>query len=257
MNRLEAKIKSLEKKGERAFVGFLPLMYPSEELMVKAFLELEKAGVDIIEIGFSDKPYMDGEVIKNAYNKARDDGTCCNDIFSIVKKIRKLSNLPIAFMTYKDDIENMINEGFKEAIISAGIEGMIIPDIDDELKLKIGFDESLLLIDVQAIGSDFDYKNISGFKYCVSNKGVTGNKELDVDFISESAKVFTKYKKRVFIGFGMGEFLNIKNLKEFFGGVIIGTEIIKVLSKNNIEEGTVFKVVKKYANEIKKKDSLS
>ncbi|MGL4761182.1 MAG: tryptophan synthase subunit alpha [Sarcina sp.] len=251
MNRLEKKIKELEVKKERAFVGFIPLMYPTKELMIKAFLSLEKAGVDIIEIGFSENPYMDGEVIKAAYKEVNSNGVTCISIFEAVCEIRKVSELPIVFMSYKKDIEKLFCEDLKDKLIESGIDAMLIPDMDDALKEKIEFDEKLLALDIELVENEFESKNIKGFKYCISNKGVTGNKVLDKDFIITNAKKFSKNKNRVFIGFGMGDLINIKNLREYFGGVIIGTEIVKGMSRHSIETGILLKRVAQFSKAIK------
>ncbi|MGL4655435.1 MAG: tryptophan synthase subunit alpha [Sarcina sp.] len=249
MNRIVRKINKLIEENKKGFVAFIPLKYPTEEIMINTFLELEKGGADIIEIGFSQNPYMDGEVIRQAYNTVKENNGTIDDIFEVVKKIRVLSELPIILMTYKDDLELIASK--REMLISSGIDGVIVPDINEELKIKLKFDKDLIGINLMNIESEFTNEDIDGFKYCISNKGCTGNSNLDKELIKKQAKKFEKQKDKMFIGFGMGKIDNIVSLKDYFGGVIIGTEIVRIISKDNLNKGVFFEKIKEYRDYIK------
>lgn len=252
MNRIVKKIDELNKKCEKVFVGFVPLMYPDKETMIKAVLEMEEGGVDIIEIGFSENPYMDGDIIKSAYEKVGNLKVQLENIFEVVAQIRKYSEIPILCMTYKSDLLNLKHD-LKEKFLVAGIDGVIVPDIDEEVKERIDFDDEFISIDVVCIEDNFSDEEIKGFKYCISNKGKTGSANLNFDFIKFKARNFESYKNKIFIGFGMGDIDNINNLKEAFGGIIIGTEIVKSISKENLNRKYFLEKIKNYTKYIKLK----
>ena len=67
MNRINRKFIELKQKNKKAFIAFITAGYPDLATTARLVLELEKKGVDIIELGvpFSD-PLADGPVIQEA-----------------------------------------------------------------------------------------------------------------------------------------------------------------------------------------------
>jgi len=65
MNRIAAKFKDLKERGKKAFIAYLTVGFPDIETNLRLVLEMEKRGVDIIELGipFSD-PIADGPTIQ-------------------------------------------------------------------------------------------------------------------------------------------------------------------------------------------------
>lgn len=76
MNRIEAKMKALQEKGEKAFITYITAGLPDLEGTKKLLKAQEEAGLDVVELGipFSD-PVADGPVIQDASYKA-----ICNGI---------------------------------------------------------------------------------------------------------------------------------------------------------------------------------
>ena len=67
MNRIEAKMKALQEKGEKAFITYITAGLPDLEGTKKLLKAQEEAGLDVVELGipFSD-PVADGPVIQDA-----------------------------------------------------------------------------------------------------------------------------------------------------------------------------------------------
>ena len=70
MNRIEAKMKALQEKGEKAFITYITAGLPDLEGTKKLLKAQEEAGLDVVELGipFSD-PVADGPVIQDASYK--------------------------------------------------------------------------------------------------------------------------------------------------------------------------------------------
>ena len=66
-NRIDAKFADLKAQGKKALITYIVAGDAGYELTEQAVLEMEKNGVDIVEIGvpFSD-PIAEGEVIQEA-----------------------------------------------------------------------------------------------------------------------------------------------------------------------------------------------
>ena len=117
------------KKG-KAMIAFLTAGVPSMEDTVKYVLDLEKAGVDLIEIGvpFSD-PIADGPVIMEADVKALENHIHLPQVMELVKTLRTKTQIPIVLLTYYNPVFNYPSARFFEEAKEIGIDGVIIPDL--------------------------------------------------------------------------------------------------------------------------------
>ena len=75
MNRIEAKMKALQEKGEKAFITYITAGLPDLEGTKKLLKAQEEAGLDVVELGSVSDPVADGPVIQDASYKA-----ICNGI---------------------------------------------------------------------------------------------------------------------------------------------------------------------------------
>ena len=89
MNRIEAKMKALQEKGEKAFITYITAGLPDLEGTKKLLKAQEEAGLDVVELGipFSD-PVADGPVIQNASYQAICKGVTLKKVFHTVEQMR-------------------------------------------------------------------------------------------------------------------------------------------------------------------------
>ena len=89
----------------KAFIGFLTAGDPSIEKSLEFILEMERAGADLVEIGipFSD-PMAEGPVIQEANIRALASGTDLSKVFHLVEEVRKVSEIPLVFLTYMNPV---------------------------------------------------------------------------------------------------------------------------------------------------------
>ena len=96
MNRL-SKVFS----GGKAFIPFITAGDPSITVTEQLIYSMYEAGADLVEIGipFSD-PVAEGPVIQAADERALAAGVTVDDVFSMMERVRKSCDVPVALMTY-------------------------------------------------------------------------------------------------------------------------------------------------------------
>lgn len=247
MTRIQKTFADLKSKNQKAFTAFITAGDPSLEHTLKIILALEKAGVNIIELGvpFSD-PMADGPTIQKSYERALVKGATLKRVLALVNEARKHTQVPIVLMGYYNPIYQMGLETFAKQCKKVGVDGTIIVDLpveeatalNQELK-KQNVDHIHLLSPlspderIQAV-----QKQGSGFVYYVSYTGTTGANKLNA---SEIKKKVAHIKKQIThpvqIGFGISKPEHVKALSPYADGVVVGSEIIKTIEKNHRQRG--------------------
>ena len=127
MNRINQLFSS---KKENILSIYFCAGHPTLDGTVNTIEQLEKKGIDMIEIGipFSD-PMADGPVIQDAATKALRNGMSLRLLFSQLKDIRKSVNIPLVLMGYLNPIYQYGLEKFFADCATIGIDGVIIPDL--------------------------------------------------------------------------------------------------------------------------------
>lgn len=242
MNRIDKKFHQLKKKGKQAFIAFITAGYPDLATTAKLIPELERKGVDIIELGvpFSD-PMADGPVIQASSEHSLKKGTNLVKILDLVRRLRKNTTLPICLMTYYNPVFCFGDRLFVDKAIASGVDGVIIPDLPPEEAVEfIRYANRKGLADICFLAptsSDSRIKKISridrGFIYYVSLTGVTGGrKALAADLKKNLAKIRKLTAKPVCVGFGISTPAQVRSLRGICDGVIIGSAIVKKIGEN-------------------------
>lgn len=249
MNRIDTLFKA---KNNRILSVFFPAGYPQINDSVEILDELQKSGVDMVELGipFSD-PMADGTVIQNAYTRALKNGISLKMIFNQLKDFRNHISIPVILMGYLNPI---MQYGFEKFCISCketGIDGVIIPDlpfneyIKDYKPLADKYGIKIIMLITPETSEDrirFIDENTSGFIYMVSSASTTGAQK---DFNNEKENYFRKInsmnlKNPRLIGFGVSNKSTFDSACEYSGGAIVGSHYVKLLSsggiKNSVKE---------------------
>ena len=153
MSRIKEKFNQLKSNRETALISYIMTGYPSEKTTLSAVRGLIQGGADIIELGFPfSDPIADGPTIQMASTESLNSGTKIDNFFSIVKKIRKESDIPLVLMTYTNILYNQTYQKFISRAKRAGIDGLILPDMAIEeskeyvkAAKKIGIDTIFLV----------------------------------------------------------------------------------------------------------------
>lgn len=230
---------------KKTFIGFLTAGDPSLEKTLEYVLAMEEAGADIIEIGipFSD-PIAEGPVIQDANVRALNAGFTLPDAFTLVAEIRKVSQVPLLFLTYANPVFNYGYEAFCTKCEEVGLDGLIVPDMpyEENAELKqIARNHNMDLITLIAPTSidriPTIAKDTDGYIYLVSSMGVTGMRNNN-NFSSDLSTLLGEIKKvtdtPVAIGFGIHTREQVEEYQALADGVIVGSGIVKIIEEYGV-----------------------
>ncbi|MHB1454577.1 MAG: tryptophan synthase subunit alpha [Saccharofermentanales bacterium] len=232
--------------GGKALIGFLTAGDPDIESSGAFILEMERAGIDLIEIGipFSD-PVAEGEVIQQSDSRALAAGATLDRIFDMVASVRQRSSIPMVFLTYINPLFVYGYERFLQKCSDTGISGLIIPDLPFEEREEISIPAAIYGIDVITLISPVSRervrllsKNASGFIYLVSSLGVTGIRtgfDQNLKTIVEEIRQVTDTP--VAIGFGISTPEQAREMSQAADGVIVGSAIVRIIAEHRQESG--------------------
>lgn len=241
-NRIDQKFKELKAKGKKALIVYLTCGYPDLRITEQLVLELEKRGVDIIELGvpFSD-PLADGPVIQEASEYALKKKINLKDIFSLVKRLRKKTDIPLCLMGYYNPIFSFGQARFVSAAKSAGLDGIIIPDLPPEedkwladLSRRAGLKTIFFLSPTSSLRRIRSIcRAASGFIYYVSLAGVTGERASLPADLKRNIKTIKRYtQKPLCVGFGISTRRQVDEVFKVAEGAIVGSAVIRVIRDN-------------------------
>lgn len=243
MNRINKKLQEDHKLLSIYFTAGYPDFGDTKKIIV----DLEKNGVDFIEIGlpFSD-PLADGPTIQESSTNALKNGMTTAKLFEQLEGIRNKVEIPLIMMGYFNPILQYGVEEFCRKCESVGIDGLIIPDLpvdvyhDEYQELFEKYElKNIFLITPQTSDERIRFIDSvsNGFIYMVSSASVTGS----TSGFSEDTKAYFKrindlqLKNPQIVGFGIKDKETFEQATEYAKGAIIGSAFIKHLNENGTE----------------------
>lgn len=239
MNRINKKLKEEKKILSIYFTAG----YPELNDTVQIIQDLEKNGVDLIEIGlpFSD-PLADGPTIQESSTAALKNGMHTELLFEQLRDIRESVTIPLIIMGYFNPVFQYGVEAFCKRCQEIGIDGLILPDLpldvyqkDYEATFKKYGLVNVFLITPQT--SDERIKEIdeasNGFIYLVSSASTTGATS---GFGSAQREYFERIEgldltTPQIVGFGINNAKTFEQATKTTKGAIIGSAFIKHITK--------------------------
>ena len=241
-NRIDAHFAKLRTSGKRAFVAYICAGDPTLDATIDIVLALEKAGVDIVELGvpFSD-PLADGIVNQMAADRALKAGATTPKVLEMIRQLRTRSQIPLVLFTYLNPVYTYGYERFHQDAAAAGADGVLVLDLppdeaaeNPELKPA----PSLRHIQLIAPTSPADRiasiaKSAEGFVYYVSRLGVTGAQIEVASGIAEQVAIIKQATDvPVCVGFGVSNPAQAAQVASMADGVVVGSAIVKLIEKN-------------------------
>lgn len=263
MNRIDRLFSERKRSKNKIMSLFLTAGFPEPQATVELVRTLADAGADMIELGmpFSD-PLADGPTIQYSSNVAISHGTNIDMIFEMVAEIRETSEIPINLMGYINPVLHYGVEDFCKKAASAGVDGLILPDVPpEEASVIESFiqDYGMYMIYLVAPNTtDHRMRLIDdlshGFVYCVSVTGVTGARsgsevERSVNRFIERVKANIQ-KNPIMIGFGIKSHEDAVRISRRADGYFVGSALIDVIKKHYPNKGWMEKVGS-FARELK------
>ena len=243
-NRIQQTFDDLKAKGEKALIPYIMAGDPSLDMTESLVLTLAEGGADLIELGvpFSD-PIADGPVIQQAAERALQSGTTLKKLLATVRSLRTKTQIPLIFMAYYNTILAMGLMNFCKEAISAGVDGLIIPDLppeeSDELyeaTMAAGGPVVIFLLAPTSTPQRRKevIKRTHGFIYYVSITGITGAQFTDLKQAKKNVQTIQKLsKKPVAVGFGISTPEQAHDVARFADGVIIGSALVRNIAEHH------------------------
>lgn len=239
--RIGARFEKLKKAGRKGFVAFVTAGDPSLDRTVEIALEMDKAGVDVLELGvpFSD-PLADGPVIQRSSQRALDRGVAFKDVLGAVRRIRQTSEMPIVLFGYYNPI---LRYGLERAVKdarAAGVDGSLVTDLPPEeagewLAASRGADLDTVFLAAPTSPPErlrAVAEASRGFVYAVSRTGVTGERDaISSDAAPLVAAVKASSRLPVALGFGIAQPAQVAVAAQVADAVVVGTALVRFLEE--------------------------
>lgn len=235
-NRIDKKFSDLNAAGKKALITYIVAGDGGYDLTEQAVLEMERSGVDIVEIGvpFSD-PIAEGPIIQEASLRSlRDNHTTLKGVFEMVECLRKQTDMPLLLMLYANTIFRTGTELFFAKCAEVGVDGVIVPDLPfeehDEFQ-SAAEKNGVYNISLVTPTSHGRIAKIAaaaeGFLYCVSSTGVTGMRDsFNTNFDAFFEEIAASAKIPYCVGFGIRDGAAAKRMGSYCNGVIVGSAIV-------------------------------
>ena len=240
-----------ERKKENILSIFLTAGYPKKEDTLEIIKQLDKAGVDLIEVGipYSD-PLADGPIIQLSSQVALENGVTLINTFEQLKTLRDITKMPVLLMGYINTVLQFGIEAFYKKCDEVGVDGLILPDlpIEEYVAIHKPFADKYNIHVVFLISPDTSTdriklidKHSKGFVYVVSSNSTTGSgKELPNTLIKKVEAIKSlQLKNPLMMGFGIKGKTEFDAACQLVNGAIIGSSFVQLLSHSSNFEKSI------------------
>jgi tryptophan synthase alpha chain len=243
VGRIQDKLNRLKHQGEKALVIYLTAGDPTFDDTREIIRSLDRAGVDILEIGvpFSD-PTADGPVIQAASQRALKQGATLANILDLTENIRRFSDIPIVLFGYYNPIFIYGCHSFARRAKDAGVDGILVVDLPFEESGELrkytdacGLDFISLIAPTT---TDARIKKIgaqaSGFLYYISITGVTGTAKPQPEDVRKDVQRIKKLTPLpIVVGFGITTPEEAAEIAPCADGIVVGSAFVKLIEANS------------------------
>ncbi len=243
MNRMTDVFDALQKKGEKALVGFVTAGDPSISISTVLIEAMCHAGLDILELGvpFSD-PTADGPVIQRSSARALSAGVTLAKVLEMARDLRRTTEIPIVLFSYYNPILHYGPGQFYTEALAAGVDGVLVVDLppEESAEMTAQWDgKELALIRLVALTTPPERmaaiaEKASGFLYLVSMTGVTGSQGLDFDEVSQVVAPLRARSRGIpiCVGFGISNPEQVRAIGALADGVVVGSAFERLIEKH-------------------------
>jgi tryptophan synthase alpha chain len=246
MNPIDALFQRLRAEGRKAFIPFLTAGDPSLDATGALLHEVVRRGANLVEIGFPySDPIADGAVIQASYTRALNAGLRIEDIFAATRMWATSPDIgergtPLVGMVSHSLVHHRGPREFLRQAQHAGFSGAIVPDLplEEAAELaRLAGEREFKLIQLVTPTTPRERaaaiaKLSTGFLYCVSVTGITGERErLPDELLDQLAWLRTQTSLPLCVGFGVSRPEHVRMLRDAVDGVIVGSAIVRRLEQ--------------------------
>lgn len=242
MTRIGERFARCQTEGRAAFVAFLTAGDPSLEHTSRLGVELEAAGVDVLELGvpFSD-PLADGPVIQRASERALARGVTLSQVLDAVRRIRQTSELPLLLFSYFNPLLQYGLDRLARDARQAGVDGVLVTDLPPEEAGEWIAEARAQDLDTVFLAAptspDERLRRVAeasrGFVYAISRMGVTGERQsLSAEARPLVERLRSLTRVPVALGFGLSTPEQVNAAAAVADGVVVGSALVRFLEEH-------------------------
>lgn len=260
MTSISDSFQTLRDRQQCALIPFITAGDPNLETTAEALRILDRNGADFIELGvpYSD-PLADGPVIQAAATRALQKGTKLEQVLEMLHMVIPSLKAPIILFTYYNPILYRGIKSFLAQIATAGVQGLVVPDLpleeaEELIQTAASFGIEVILLVAPTSSRDrieAIARQSQGFIYLVSVTGVTGVRaqiQDRVKYLITDLRSVTD--KPIGVGFGISGPEQAHQVREWGAdAVIVGSAFVKRLAEGSPTEG--LEAVEKLCQELK------
>jgi tryptophan synthase alpha chain len=245
--RIAAQFRDLRSKNAKGLIVYLTAGDPNLEATGELLLALDRAGVDVIELGvpFSD-PLADGPVIQRASERALRSGTTLRKILERFPGWRQTVRAPIILFSYFNPLLQYGLEKFAATAAQAGVDGALVVDLtaeEAENYVRVMRAQNLDTVFLASpTSTDARLERAAqlstGFLYLISRTGVTGERSdmaSSVRPLAERARRFTSLPLAV--GFGISTAAQVREVQSHADAAVVGSAVVHAIEERYSQEG--------------------
>jgi len=233
--------------------------YPDDKNDIDIARGLIDGGCGFLEVQFPfSDPSADGVPIQNACMRALEAGFRVEKGFSLIRRIKEISSIPIFIMSYGGIVFARGVEGFVDDAAASGAGGLIIPDLMpgyDEGLYEAGRSRGIDIIPViPPILNENRLDKILAqnptYLYASLRVGITGSRtEIDKTVLTFLARLRST-GKHVLAGFGIQTREQVTALSYHADTLIVGSAIVRTISAALKNDEPVYTAVKNKVREL-------
>lgn len=235
-NRISRVLAEGRRTGRPLILPYLTHGFPGPGETVGLVEAALASGADMVEIGlpFSD-PLADGPTIQAASQRALEAGATLSGALEASREIRSRSDAPLLFMGYYNSLMHYGLGAFVNAMVEAGVDGLIVPDLPLEESgtlASVAGAAGISLVSLIAPTTPDDRivrldAASTDFSYSVAVTGVTGARaDLDEELPGYLQRVAAHCRKPFVVGFGISRPEQVRRVVPPAIGVVIGSALI-------------------------------
>ncbi len=257
MQRIAEAFESARASGRRAaLMPYLMGGFPDLESSRRIGLAYVEGGADLVELGvpFSD-PLADGPVIHAAATAALRAGATVHGVLDVGRTIA--ASVPVVAMCYANPLFARGLERSMDALVEAGVSGLIVPDLplEEAPAVREASDaRGLALVPLVAPTTSEERlgrigQSARGFLYTVSLTGTTGERAaLDGGLHAVVSRAGAHTELPIAVGFGIA---TPEQASAAAGagadGVIIGSRLVRAAGEAEDPAAAVFELVAEFS----------
>jgi tryptophan synthase alpha chain len=240
-SRLARAFAAARARRRPAFVAYITAGDPGLDTTVDLVAALERAGVDVVELGvpFSD-PVIDGPIIQAAAGRALAAGATLDTTFEAVRAIRRRSEIPLVLYSYLNPILRFGVDRAAERARDVGIDGMLTVDLPVGAAPEVtrsyrdhGLDPIFLITPTTSPARRaMIAEQARGFLYLVALRGVTGVQDASADAIAPMVDDVRRLTDLpIAVGVGIKRPEQVAAIGRVADAVVVGSALVAVVGE--------------------------